>query len=571
MSKEQETKFAQEPSKQRKISFFSAMLIVIGGSVGAGIFFKSGGVLGNAQSSLILAIISWILASFAVIAMGIALIEIASVKNDNLSLIGWAKVFNGKIVANATKNFMVYVYLPLTYFFMPLYVFLPLQDGIGSLINKDSFTFGTSADWLIWTIISLVMTVYFLVVPALWSKVGDVQNKIVTYIKFLPLAFVALLGIILAIIGKGGTADIHAGLDKAVTKTVAQGAQFKEIFGLGAGFGVFLSLTAIFFAYDGFYVAAGISSEMKEPKKTPLALFLGLGITTIIYIVIAISMSINGGSFYGMLDFMKNAMGEKAGRIVFGIMNIMIAIGVLGIINGFSMWAPRYVEDLLAQGELPFWKRVYKKLNPNKPVVGIVYSLVITIPVVIIFTLIGALGYLPGADYTIYSNDAKQSMARLYYFADLMSNWTALFTFGFITMSIFGAIRNKKTGKIKINQEVKGFKFYAWTAVLMVSAALLVTIAVPFIELFLLIGWSNQAVADTLKPAANPEANEVYLKQAQELFTNAIISRVLTVVTLLIYGALSFLPMPIENYVIKRKYGSLQRYELEKARILSTN
>ncbi|WP_237697192.1 hypothetical protein [Mycoplasmopsis columbina] len=216
-------------------------------------------------------------------------------------------------------------------------------------------------------------------------------------------------------------------------------------------------------------------------------------------------------------------------------------------------------------------KEFNKKLNPNKPVVGIVYSLVITIPVVIIFTLIGALGYLPGADYTIYSNDAKQSMARLYYFADLMSNWTALFTFGFITMSIFGAIRNKKTGKIKINQEVKGFKFYAWTAVLMVSAALLVTIAVPFIELFLLIGWSNQAVADTLKPAANPEANEVYLKQAQELFTNAIISRVLTVVTLLIYGALSFLPMPIENYVIKRKYGSLQRYELEKARILSTN
>lgn len=104
MNNTQETKFVQEPSKQKKISFFSAMLIVIGGSIGAGIFFKSGGVLSNSQGSIVLAAFAWIIASLAVVTMGLALIEIASVRNDNLSLISWTKIFNGRIIYNATKK-----------------------------------------------------------------------------------------------------------------------------------------------------------------------------------------------------------------------------------------------------------------------------------------------------------------------------------------------------------------------------------------------------------------------------------------------------------------------------------
>ncbi|CRH68205.1 Uncharacterised protein [Chlamydia trachomatis] len=52
----------------------------------------------------------------------------------------------------ASKNFMFYIYLPLTYFFMPLYVIMSLQDGLGALINVNTegatnpFTFGTGAD-----------------------------------------------------------------------------------------------------------------------------------------------------------------------------------------------------------------------------------------------------------------------------------------------------------------------------------------------------------------------------------------------------------------------------------------
>lgn len=137
-----------QASVPKKISFFSAILVVMGSSIGAGIFFKSKGVLDGSQNSLVLAIVCWIIAAISVVAMALALVEISSARNDNLSLIGWTKVFNGRLTFKASKNFMFYIYLPLTYFFMPLYVILSLQDGLGALINQsgDALTMGTSAD-----------------------------------------------------------------------------------------------------------------------------------------------------------------------------------------------------------------------------------------------------------------------------------------------------------------------------------------------------------------------------------------------------------------------------------------
>ena len=334
------------------INFFSAILVVIGSSIGAGIFFKSKSVLDNSQRSLVLAIFCWIIAAFSVIAMALALIEISSARNDNLSLLGWTKVFNSRTTFKASKNFMFYIYLPLTFFYMPLYFINSLQDGIGALINTNEmiienngiipFTFNTNYDWIIWSIISFIIFTYFIFVAGISSKVGNIQNKIVTCIKFLPLAFVAIMGFIL--VGMNGKGDISLGVIKPpLDETLSTGSSISRF---APGIGMFLAISAIFFAYDGFYVAAGIQSEMQEPKKTPMAILLGLVITTVIYLIIAISMSINGGSFSNMLISMINNM-NNLGRILFGIVNIMIAIGVLGIINGFAMWAPRFTEDLI--------------------------------------------------------------------------------------------------------------------------------------------------------------------------------------------------------------------------------
>jgi amino acid transporter len=54
--------------------------------------------------------------------------------------------------------------------------------------------------------------------------------------------------------------------------------------------GIFLSVPAIFFAFDGFYSTAGIQSEMKEPKKVSLAMSLGLAIVSFLNVMISLSL-----------------------------------------------------------------------------------------------------------------------------------------------------------------------------------------------------------------------------------------------------------------------------------------
>ena len=78
----------QQAPLKKKISFFAAILVVMGSSIGAGIFFKSKTVLDSSQSSLVLAIFCWIIAAASVIGMALALVEISSVRNDNLSMLG---------------------------------------------------------------------------------------------------------------------------------------------------------------------------------------------------------------------------------------------------------------------------------------------------------------------------------------------------------------------------------------------------------------------------------------------------------------------------------------------------
>ena len=528
-----------QASTQKKISFFSAILVVMGSSIGAGIFFKSKTVLDSSQSSLVLAIFCWIIAAASVIGMALALVEISSARNDNLSMLGWTKVFNSRTTFKASKNFMFYIYLPLTYFFMPLYVILSLQDGLGALLGSDA-TFGTNVDWIIWTLISLAISGYFIYVSGISSRIGNIQNSIVTYIKFIPLAAIAIIGFVLVGLNASGTISVGTvppTANSGVLDSIEGGGTLQTF---APGIGLFLSVAAIFFAYDGFYVAAGIQSEMEQPKKTPIAILFGLLITTGIYLAVSIAMSINGGDFFGMQDAMKAAFGNEVGRVIFGVINLMIAIGVIGIINGFAMWAPRFTEDLIKEGELPFSLKFKNKLNDNRPLVGIMYSFAISIPIVILFTLIGALGYI---DVSNYGVTYGSGMAKLYSFADLMGTWTAVFAFGFIMLSIYGGLKNRKTQKVQTDAK-SYFKVTAIVSIVSVSLSLAVNILMPILDLFLLAQVKTEMVV-----AAGRD------------YTTVVLSRVMLVITLMIFFALSYGPTVVEDWLNTKKFGSIEKYE----------
>lgn len=509
--------------KQKKISFIGAILLIISSCIGSGIFFKSESVLSLNSGSFIFSLISWIISSIAVICMAIALIEIVSkgsdnLSSDNLSLIGWAKKFNNSFIFRCCKNFMFFIYMPLEYFYLPYYTIISLQNmlkgfGVG-------FSFGTSNDWVIWMIIGMLISSWFIFTSGINTKIGDIQNKIMLSLKFIPIISIVILGMV--IMSKNGV-DINL----FPKKSIEDPTSFYQIW---PGFGMFLSLSAIFFAYDGFYFAAGIQKEMKEPKKTPKAILFGLLIVTFVYLTIAIVMSIASttGSFNGESGF-ENFLRTNNLSWLFGILNLLIACSVIGSLNGFTMWATRLTENLIIDNELPFSKKLVSKINPNKPIVGAIYVFCLSTIAMFFLSLIGGLSYIPN-DYldsngnSLYDSVGYFSAAKLFTFTNLMSSWASIFAFTFIILILIGGLLNRKSNRVDVERN-KYFIPTSIISIIIVGLSLTSTIVQPFVNLFLING--------------NMDINQK-------------ISRVMLVVVLFIFLSITIIPSFFETKSKKR-------------------
>ncbi|WP_027121836.1 APC family permease [[Mycoplasma] imitans] len=526
----------KDAPKSKKIGFFSGISIAIGSSIGAGIFFKAQSVLQNSHYSLAFAIFSWLFAAFSVISMALALVEISSGRNDNLSIIGWCQTFNNHYVYKTCKNFMVYIYVPLTYFFMPFFFILSIQDGIRGF-NENYHGLNTQADWAILMVISLVISAYFIIVAGISSTAANFQNLIISMVKFLPLILAIILGFV--IFSKNGSKaanpDVGLGFQKVVTDDLAAKFSFSS---LSPGFGLFISVGGIYFAYDGFYYAAGIQSEMKKPEKTPLAILIGLLFVTFVYLIMAVAMSLGSadGSPFGFEAFFKN---NKL-LPLYAVFQITIGIGILGIVNGLSLWANRFMEDLIKKYELPFSMKLINKISPNRAIVGMNYNLIIAVPVVVIFSVIGGLGYIDNG----YSDlDYGTGVGKIYSFSDLMANWTSVIAFVYIVVAIMGGLANRRSNRIKVNKS-KLFVPSAICAMLTMIISVSLTFFQPIADAFLLY---------------NIPFNEQY--------KYVYISRIMLVIVLLIFLFIMFIPIIIEDQILIKKYGSVQKGEIAKLRI----
>ncbi|MEG1739582.1 MAG: amino acid permease [Bacilli bacterium] len=110
-----------------------------------------------------------------------------------------------------------------------------------------------------------MISTYFIVMSGMSSRVGNIQNLIITAIKFVPLVVAACIGFVfVGIEGVKAGSIITDGFRPGET-----GPTLPSFSSLSPGLGMFIAIAGIFFAYDGFYVTAGIQTEMKEPKKTP--------------------------------------------------------------------------------------------------------------------------------------------------------------------------------------------------------------------------------------------------------------------------------------------------------------
>jgi amino acid transporter len=124
-----------------------------------------------------------------------------------------------------------------------------------------------------------------------FTKAADVQNTIVTIIKFIPLAFAGVVGFVL--VGKG---QVHFNYTTTDEPTFLQ---------LNPILGMLGSVPAALFVIDGFYAACGAQSEMKEPRKFSLALITGVLLTSAL--ILLVSMALLFGSADGTVGGLFNS------------------------------------------------------------------------------------------------------------------------------------------------------------------------------------------------------------------------------------------------------------------------
>lgn len=527
-----EPKVSPSEVKKKKIGFFSAILLVIGSSIGAGIFLKNGEILSNVGNSYLLTIISWIFSIIAVICMGLALIEVSSANtSSNLGVIGWVKTFCHKFLYKSAKNFMAFIYLPLNFFLMPYYAVMMFQDA-----------FGWQTSWWVVALISFGITTWFFIVSGISSHAGNIQNWITTSVKFIPLAFAAIAGFVVAgITGKpmGGTSILPDIKQTHVTFILLSR-------GLGI-LGVIGSIPAIAFAFDGFYNAAGMQSEMKEPKKTPQALLIGLLIVSIIDLVIGISLLI------GTSD---NNLGKISGLALIphwliATIEIFIAFGIFGIINSFAIYNPRFFEDLIKSGDLPCPSKFKSRLNSDRPCVGLVYSGIITLVFFILLTFIGAFGYIDFNDYHLTEltpflggddpqhgydlNNTIHQLDNLYSFVDLMANWTSILVFLCVLFPIAGALINRRTHRIKVNQ-TKGFTITAWISLIIIGLGMAFVIISTFANIAIIGTWSKDIGKDI----------DGYKPYTKELWNRDLLGSIMTLIILVLFLMICTIPSIFE-------------------------
>lgn len=529
---------------KKKISFVSAIFLVIGSTIGAGIFLKNGEVLGNVGGSAWLALISWVLSIFGVICMGVSLAEIASANtNSNLGIISWVQAFCHKYLFKISKYFMALIYLPLNFFLMPYYVVMQFQDA-----------FGWQTQWWVSALIAFGITAWFFIASGLSSKLGNAQNWVVTCVKFIPLAFCIICGITLAICGQGAGSGKWA--EWGTWTSLGTHARLAQMFPL---MGIVGSIPAIIFSYDGFYSAAGIQSEMEEPKKTPAALVAGLVIVSVINLLIAVSLLL--GAENGRVNELAWFNNNNAHWVI-GVIQILIGFGVLGIINGFAMYNPLYYQDLIKLGELPFSDRLQHKLaTQKKNWVGLIYAGIITLVFFVIFTLIGALAYsdvngygttpmtmMTGATAATLGYDSTTNhLNTLYSFVDLMANWTSIIAFLCLVFAIIGAMKNRKSNKINVTK-VRGFWFCSIASTIIISIAILFIIVAAFADLGIIsTSWLHDARNGGYF-ITNTAGHIEWIDYGMNEWNVDLLGAIMTIVVLFIFIGICVVPSSIETH-----------------------
>ncbi|MGY3779023.1 APC family permease [Isobaculum melis] len=309
---------------RKDVSGLTALTMVIGTVIGAGVFFKPTAVFGAAGAPG-LGLLAWILGGMIAIAGGLTIAEIGTIYPETGGLMVYLEKIYGKFI-----GFLVG--------WAQFIVYFPANIAALSIIfaTQAISLLGMSDQWLI--PIALLIATIVMGLNFLGTKYGGAVQTVSTILKLVPLAVIII----------GGFLSDHASSVRLLPLSVES---HPVVTGLGS------ALVATIFAYDGWMNVGALAGEMKSPEKVlPKVIVGGLSVVISVYVMINVAylfamsapeLSQTATPASDVAQILFSGLGGK-------LVTIGILISVFGGINGYTMAGIRIPYAMGLNGLLPF-------------------------------------------------------------------------------------------------------------------------------------------------------------------------------------------------------------------------
>ena len=323
---------------QKNIGFFPALALVMGTVIGSGVFFKVSNIT-EVTGTPGMTLLVWLLGGVITICAGLTVAELAAAIPRNGGLTTYIEYTYGKFSGFLAGWAQSFIYFPA----MIAAQAIVFSEQVLNLLHlKDG--------WIVPVAFIAVASIYL--INIIGSKTGGILQSVTLVVKLIPLIVIIIFGLM-------NTGDVEVSL---APNTGDTGINFFTAIGAG--------LLATMFAYDGWIHVGNIAGEMKNPKRDlPLAIVLGLGLVTVIYLLInatfLYTMPIEDlkGNLSAATDASEMLLGDMGGKLV----TIGILISVYGALNGYTMTGMRLPYAMVEKNILPFKESFMKVTNAGIP------------------------------------------------------------------------------------------------------------------------------------------------------------------------------------------------------------
>jgi len=331
-----------ENKLERKYGLFTAICMVVGIVIGSGVFFKAQTILGRTGGDMTMGIIAWLIGGMIMLACLMTFSFMGQKYERVNGVVDYAEATMGHRYGYYMGWFVATIYFP------------GLTSALAWLTARYTLVFITSANPDFPMLIPadqggcvigpecMALSLFFLCfvysVNVLSPKLAGKLQTSTTVIKLIPLAMMAVVGLIYGL----STGTLQSNMTAtAQVEGVSQSP-------------LFAAVCATAFAYEGWIVATSINSEIKDSQKNlPRALIIGGLIIISVYILYFIGVA-GGATNQELIDQGATVAFTNIFGNVFGnILNLFVAISCLGTANGLMLGCCRCMYSLGNRGEGP--------------------------------------------------------------------------------------------------------------------------------------------------------------------------------------------------------------------------